>query len=120
MEVVAAVLALIFAAGCSSADDVPVMSPTNPNAASTSPSRPPPGRPFNLVTHCGIKWAQFNGSVWKATEPLSDQGNPPSGWANPVQQGTLVVASADEATFTALVGTVTFTRTDRDAMPGCL
>ncbi len=56
---------------------------------------------YTLYTHCGIRFAQFDGRVW-ATIPLSDgSGNPPEGWGNPGQPGTVDVMSERRALFTA-------------------
>jgi hypothetical protein len=60
---------------------------TAPGPGTTSTHR---GRPYRLYTHCGIQWARIDGTFWGATQPLSDgNGNPPSGWGNPIQDGTL-------------------------------
>lgn len=78
----------------------------------------PAGRPYKLYTHCGIEWARIDGTFWRATRPLSDgSGNPPAGWGNPVQNGTLVFTGATKATFRSPAGTVTFRRTSRRRPP---
>jgi hypothetical protein len=75
-------------------------------------------RPYELLTHCGIEWARIRGTFWKADHPLSDgQGNPPAGWANPYQAGTLSFTSLRTAVFTAPAGSVTFHRTTRTRAP---
>jgi len=53
-----------------------------------------------LYTHCGIGFARIGGHWYQASPPLSDgSGNPPDGWGNPYQQGTIQVISRTEATF---------------------
>ena len=76
------------------------------------------GRAYRLFTHCGIKWAKINGTFWRAKRPLSDgSGNPPSGWGNPFQDGTLVFTSQTTARFDSSAGRVTFERTPRKRPP---
>jgi hypothetical protein len=62
--------------------------------------------PFELYTHCGILGAYLDG-VWFAAEtplvrggPLVPGGaNPPEGWGNPYQPGTLTLETAETAVF---------------------
>jgi hypothetical protein len=58
------------------------------------------GTPVNLNTHCGIRYLQV-GDGWfeRVGGPLDDgNGNPPSGWGNPLQPGH-VTLSGDLAIF---------------------
>jgi hypothetical protein len=49
---------------------------------------------------------------------MSDgNGNPPPGWGNPSQQGTLTFTNRTSAEFDATAGKVTFKRTDRTEPP---
>lgn len=76
------------------------------------------GTAYLLYTHCGIKWAKIRGRFWRAERPLSDgEGNPPAGWGNPFQAGTLTFRSRTVAEFTSRAGDVTFRRTDRTNPP---
>jgi hypothetical protein len=62
-----------------------------------------PGReiPFDLYTHCGIDEARIGSTFFEAEVPLSDgSGNPPEGWDNPTQRGTMTLKSETEAVFT--------------------
>lgn len=60
-----------------------------------------PGVPFELYTHCGIDEARIGSTYFEATTPLSDgSGNPPAGWGNPTQPGTMTLTSGREAVFT--------------------
>lgn len=71
------------------------------------PDRTPSGRaiPYNLYTHCGVSEARVAGQYYLAVHPLSDgSGNPPAGWGNPYDVGTMTVVSATEAVFTDGVG----------------
>jgi hypothetical protein len=75
-------------------------------------------RAYQLYTHCGIEWAKINGTFWQARHPLSDgNGNPPSGWGNPYQKGTLVFVGATTARFESAPGNVTFERTSLKQPP---
>jgi hypothetical protein len=70
----------------------------------SAPTAPKPV-PFNLYTHCGIDYAQVGNRYYEATPPLSDgSGNPPPGWGNPYQPGTLTVISPTQAVFTDQAG----------------
>jgi hypothetical protein len=69
---------------------------------------------YRLYTHCGIEWAMIKGTFWRAQHPLSDgNGNPPAGWGNPFQPGTLTFTNPNTARFTSTAGTVVFDRSDR-------
>lgn len=57
-------------------------------------------RPYQLFTHCGIDEALIGNRYFEAVHPLSDgQGNPPAGWGNPYQDGTMTLVSSTEAVF---------------------
>ena len=80
--------------------------------------------PFRLYTHCGILSARFGGRLWRAQPPLTDgSGNPPKGWDNPQQAGTMRLLSRDEAEFEAASGQrarfVPLTPGARDPAAGC-
>ncbi|MFF4758351.1 hypothetical protein [Streptomyces sp. NPDC001292] len=63
----------------------------------------PSGRsiPYDLYTHCGIDEARIGSTYFEAEAPLSDgSGNPPEGWGNPTQRGTMTLTSEREAVFT--------------------
>ena len=69
-----------------------------------APAAPKPV-PYNLYTHCGIDYARVGNRYYEATPPLSDgSGNPPPGWGNPYQSGTLTVISPTQAVFTDTAG----------------
>src|SRR5689334_13668570 len=92
----AAVLAGAGAAGvlaaCASASSpAPVPALATATAARTTAPKPVP---YNLYTHCGIDYVQVGNRYYVVTPPLSDgSGNPPPGWGNPYQPGTLTVIS---------------------------
>jgi hypothetical protein len=55
--------------------------------------------PVDLLTHCGIRGLDLDG-VWFAAEPpLVEGGNPPPGWNNPDQRGTVTLLTHDQAVF---------------------
>jgi hypothetical protein len=65
--------------------------------------RSPAGRSvrYNLYTHCGVGEARLGSQYYMAVHPLSDgAGNPPAGWGNPYDAGTMTQVSATEAVFT--------------------
>ena len=63
--------------------------------------------PYTLYTHCGIYAAKIGGRWFVADHPLSDgSGNPPPGWGNPDQPGTIRMLSATAAEFRDSLGHV--------------
>lgn len=81
-------------------------------------SNPAEGRPFNLYTHCGIRWANIRHTFWYAEHELSDgHGNSPEGWGNPFQTGRLTFQSRRTATFTSTAGQVIFHRSSQTQPP---
>jgi len=61
--------------------------------------------PYDLYTHCGITEARVGNRFFVAVRPLSDgAGNPPAGWGNPDQPGTMTLVSPAEAVFTDSAG----------------
>lgn len=61
--------------------------------------------PYRLLTHCGIRWAYFNGRWWEASPPLVvGGGSPPLGWGNPFDTGTMELVNEGLARFTSHAG----------------
>ncbi|MCX4448156.1 hypothetical protein [Streptomyces sp. NBC_01789] len=57
--------------------------------------------PYDLYTHCGIDEARVGSTYFEAVSPLSDgSGNPPDGWGNPTQRGTMTLKPGGKAVFT--------------------
>lgn len=97
---VAAVAGVI--AGCASASSPRSVPPASarPSAAAT-----PRSVHYDLYTHCGIVYARVGNRWYETTQPLSDgSGNPPPGWANPYQPGTLTFVSPTRVIFTDKAG----------------
>lgn len=93
MRLAVAGLLLLTLAGCGS----PAASPEPSASAST---RVIEG--FELYTHCGIREAKIGGDFYTATPVLADgNGNPPGGWGNPGQVGTMTVDGNGTARFSA-------------------
>jgi hypothetical protein len=55
--------------------------------------------PFNLLTHCGIEWAYFDGRYWTPKPKVF----PPSDWAN-IEAGTMALKRSGVALFEAAKG----------------
>jgi hypothetical protein len=57
---------------------------------------------LDLRTHCGIRDEWFDGRLWVAKPQLSDgSDNPPRGWGNPWQRGTISLVTRTRAVFRA-------------------
>jgi hypothetical protein len=100
-------------------DDAPASVPASgPVASAAGPSAMDAGRPFDLYTHCGVLGADVDGVWFVAEPPLTDgAGNPPAGWGNPEQAGTLTMVSPTEAVFRDDVGHEVRLRADDAARP---
>jgi hypothetical protein len=65
---------------------------------------------FRLYTHCGLDWPlamDFDGSFWDPIGPASDgYGNPPAGYGNPIDQGTVTLISPTLARYQSSRGAV--------------
>lgn len=115
----AAIAAVPLAAGllaaCGSVSGpaaAPTTAPARTAASQTAAAGTAPKPvPYDLYTHCGISYVKVGNRYYVATPPLSDgSGNPPPGWGNPYQPGTLTVISPTQAVFTDKAGhRVTFT-----------
>src|SRR5262245_30049965 len=92
-----AVVAAVTLGACSNDTAAPVAKTDGPSDGVTAGR---PARPYQLLTHCGIDEARVGGRYFEALHPLSDgQGNPPTGWGNPFQRGTITLLSSTEALF---------------------
>jgi hypothetical protein len=57
---------------------------------------------YELYTHCGISEAKVGSDFYQASPALNDgEGNPPAGWGNPYQVGTMTVHDDGTAQFVA-------------------
>jgi len=62
---------------------------------------------YSLYTHCGIYEARIGDTYYIADEPLDDgQANPPAGWGNPFQEGTMIFPAPGIAVFADRLGHV--------------
>lgn len=62
---------------------------------------------YALYTHCGVNEARIGRTYYVADHPLSDgQGNPPPGWGNPYQHGTMTISAPGAAVFRDQLGHV--------------
>jgi hypothetical protein len=95
-----AVMAVVLTA-CGSGPAAQPTTPASPSTAGTiAAAAAGPARPYQLYTHCGIDEARIGSRYFEAVHPLSDgQGNPPPGWGNPYQPGTMTLLSPAEAVF---------------------
>lgn len=84
------------------------------------PPSPQVGVPYAvaLSTHCGVRGMDIGG-VWFAADPplVEGAGNPPAGWGNPEQPGTLTLLGATQAVFADAAGHHVRLRADDAARP---
>jgi len=91
-----------------SADDDAAVTDAESYADAAVPATGLPGAPevgvpyaLDLSTHCGVLGTDVGGTWFAADPPLVEgPGNPPAGWGNPYQPGTLTLTSSDEGLFT--------------------
>ena len=94
--VAAAIVAAL--AACAGSPTAPLARPARPSTSSATAGGSP--QPYRLYTHCGISEARIGNRYFAAVHPLSDgQGNPPPGWGNPYQAGTMTLLSSTTAIF---------------------
>jgi hypothetical protein len=74
--------------------------------------------PVDLYTRCGVLGIDIGG-VWFAADPplVAAGGNPPTGWGNPDQPGTVTMSSATEAVFRDELGHQVRLHADESARP---
>ncbi|MBL7501621.1 hypothetical protein I6A84_06890 [Frankia sp. CNm7] len=106
-----AVIAVCLAVGLGGCGSSPRTEPAPVEPGSTAPERLGPSVPYDLYTHCGISEARYEDRYYELVPPLHDGSfNPPAGWGNPSQRGTLTPVSKTEVVFTDDAGhRVTFT-----------
>lgn len=73
----AAAIAIVLAAGCSAKSAS--VDPTHPRTGPISPSARV-SYPYDLMTHCGVRYAYFDGRWWEADSPSQDD---PAKGSNP-------------------------------------
>ena len=100
---VGAVAGLVMACGSASSPHAVQARPAAAKATATAVAAK--SVPYDLYTHCGIDEARIGNRYFEAVHPLSDgSGNPPAGWGNPYQAGTMTLVSPTEAVFTDSAG----------------
>ena len=100
----AAIAVVLLADVASPKGTTPRPSPSAPNDSAGAVVVMKPS-PYNLYTHCGVDEARIGSQYFEATHPLSDgSGNPPAGWGNPYQAGTMTRMSPAVAVFTDSAG----------------
>ena len=59
-----------------------------------------------IYTHCGLRHVEFDGDTWAISGVLTDDNgaNPPPGFGNPVDLGTVTLRSADTAVYLSMYG----------------
>ena len=73
---------------------------------------------IELHTHCGIDfWTRFDGSFWDAVHHNNNTGNPPRGLGNPVDVGTMMLTSEDEAEYRSAAGRIFLFRRGPERQP---
>jgi hypothetical protein len=97
-ELVVVVLATAALGACGTESAINAGTAAGPSGS--GPSATTAAQPYRLYTHCGIDEARIGNRYFEAVHPLSDgHGNPPAGWENPFQQGTMTLLSTSEAVF---------------------
>lgn len=101
--IAAAAAAIAVMSGCAAPAAPAIDAPTR------TATTPVSSVPFALSTHCGIYEARVQDTFFLADKPLNDgHGNPPAGWGNPYQSGTITVEGAQAVFHDDSGHTVTF------------
>jgi hypothetical protein len=96
--VLAGATVAVALAACGGGPAARAIVPAEPSARAAAAAGA--AQPYQLYTHCGIDEARLGNRFFEAVHPLSDgQGNPPPGWGNPYQQGTVTLLSPTRAVF---------------------
>lgn len=95
-------VALAVTVGCSAQGSNPASDPVDASEPVNSSEPVHEAVDYQLLTHCGIRWAQFEGQWWRT--PF--RGNrathsAPAGWDDPFQVGTMRLITDDVAVFTS-------------------
>lgn len=91
--------AVVLLAACGSASNSAPRAPSSHTRTA--------GKPYSLYTHCGVHEAHLGHTYYVAEHPLDDgQGNPPPGWGNPYQPGSITTPSPGVAVFRDTLGHV--------------
>ena len=96
--------------GASTPTTTPAPMPTAAPPAEAGPAEIGVRYTHNLYTHCGVRYADFDGRRWLADPVLSsNEGlSPPEGWGNPSDPGTMELVSKDRALFLSHSGDQAF------------
>ncbi len=71
-----------------------------PLAASSAAGDVGAAKPYDLLTHCGVREALIKNTYYLASPVLDDgNGNPPPGWGNPYDSGTITINADKTADF---------------------
>ncbi|MGX6607700.1 hypothetical protein ACWKSP_37080 [Micromonosporaceae bacterium Da 78-11] len=95
--VAAAAVVVAVAAGVPAVLARGATDPVRPDPA-VAPAASASAIPFDLNTHCGIRYAKFAGRWWQAVPPRPDV-TPGTGPGGVYTRGTMTLISADEARF---------------------
>ena len=109
----AAILLLLALMACDA--DITATATPAPTPTSAPPAEPGFAKigaryTHNLSTHCGVRYADFDGRRWLADPILTNNEgvSPPPGWGNPSDPGTIELVTKDRAMFLSHSGEQAF------------
>jgi hypothetical protein len=74
---------------------------------------------YSAYVHCGLTELYADGHWWKRTDPGDDSGNPPPGWGNPFDVGTVQLKAETYLIYRSSINTLVVFAPTQQTPPTC-